>query len=787
MYTENLSIKPPPIIWSPLASMGLTASFGSCVGSTLSTEIDLVVPLSLAITICGIAVALQRNTLFICLLIGLFAIFYGRARAHNEHTKTPWVYILDGDLVILSCRVNGDSVAKQSTEGTMYSFDYREQYTVIQTTALPLKNPSAAKASVTIVCNGEIDASLGDTLHCAGWLRGPTARFSKTTLFVPSKNAIQIIKKNTTGQTKQTKIKNQLLRGVSPKNKTLAKALFFGERGSGWESLSEVFRRSGMSHVLAMSGMHVAILLLFCSTILSICRVKKTYATIIIITLAVSLFWLVEPRPSVVRAILTISILLFVQFLYIQSTVISIVGASAIVILVNYPTSGSFLGFQLSFLVVSMFCVLLPRIVWRLLGPVDVNALSRNMARRWVCNLWIAGVCAWIVSAPIILYMFGTFAPVTILSNIPSTIMLVSTLWCGMAKTLLSLFSETIGYPPQLAFDQLLTVFLQVSESLKSTPFGFYSGLYFPWYCAMATLAGFVVWAVKIRKRPKTITVTIIGVCVLLYFSTLPPLITKITTIDVGHGTCHLIQHGEYTMMIDAGSRNNFDIGKEKITPIIRSLGITTIDVLVITHSDIDHVVGIIDVIKTVPVTKIIIAPPTLGNQTPPLQKVLTELHKYNTGVSVRSKWWKKNVGELSITILSPEAQEEHRSSNAVSIVLLLEIHNRKIIFTGDIDETQITKLMKTIPTDTDVIELPHHGQWSPESQKLITSIQPVAVIQSTNKSRHSRDRWIIPYKTTRYVTAVDGTITTTISSNGTIKIIGELDPASMPPCISRR
>ena len=208
---------------------------------------------------------------------------------------------------------------------------------------------------------------------------------------------------------------------------------------------------------------------------------------------------------------------------------------------------------------------------------------------------------------------------------------------------------------------------------------------------------------------------------------------------------------------------------------------------MVITHSDIDHVVGILDVMQTVPIKKIITTSQTLHNQTPPLQMVLKELLHYNTKVVTTSKGWKESSGALAITMLSPEKNESHRSSNAVSIVLLLEAHDRKIVFTGDIDEAQITKLMKTIPEDTDVLELPHHGQWSPESQSLVDFMQPVAVIQSTNRARHAKDNWTIPNKTTRYCTAVDGTITITVSSKGTVKIIGDGDPDNMPPCIAHR
>lgn len=107
-----------------------------------------------------------------------------------------------------------------------------------------------------------------------------------------------------------------------------------------------------------------------------------------------------------------------------------------------------------------------------------------------------------------------------------------------------------------------------------------------------------------------------------------------------------------------------------------------------------------------------------------------------------------------------------------------------KNLFTGDIDKERIQMLIDC-SVDADIIELPHHGEWSTEAQQLIDTDSPLAVLQSTNITRHAKDQWSTPTETTRFVTAVDGTITSTITKQGDIHISGSHNPDTMPPCIS--
>ena len=148
-----------------------------------------------------------------------------------------------------------------------------------------------------------------------------------------------------------------------------------------------------------------------------------------------------------------------------------------------------------------------------------------------------------------------------------------------------------------------------------------------------------------------------------------------------------------------------------------------------------------------------------------------------------RSSGWSEYIGDAKITMLSPKKQEKHRTANAHSIVLLLGTNNRTVLFTGDIDEKKITELSGQLPKTIDIMELPHHGQWSVESNKLVHNNCPAVLIQSTNIARHAKDSWVIPPKTQRFVTAIDGTITSIIYESGRIEVLGSRLPATMPRC----
>jgi len=270
------------------------------------------------------------------------------------------------------------------------------------------------------------------------------------------------------------------------------------------------------------------------------------------------------------------------------------------------------------------------------------------------------------------------------------------------------------------------------------------------------------------RVKEKVIAGTILIVC--MFFQPKESN-TVITTLNVGHGTSHIIQDGEMVILVDAGSKANLDIGLDKIVPALQLRGIRKINKLIITHNDLDHCSAILDLMVEIEINEICLTPYALDHPTRVIKKIIQMALSKNVSISEIVAGWNVKLDHGLIAALWPDENVDYISSNEASIVLSIESNGRTVLLTGDINEETICMVLSKHINKVDVLEMPHHGQWSNESVSLLDKLQPAVVIQSTSKSRYANDRWIIPQNTDRLVTCVDGDITTTISDNGKIEI----------------
>jgi beta-lactamase superfamily II metal-dependent hydrolase len=105
---------------------------------------------------------------------------------------------------------------------------------------------------------------------------------------------------------------------------------------------------------------------------------------------------------------------------------------------------------------------------------------------------------------------------------------------------------------------------------------------------------------------------------------------------------------------------------------------------------------------------------------------------------------------------------------------------HHSLLFTCDIGSGVIRELNNSDIGHVDVLEPPHHGEWSPESKLLVEQTSPHTLIQSTNIARHKNDVWKIPQNTERFNTAVDGTITLQLDQENTITVLNNHVPVSI-------
>ena len=187
----------------------------------------------------------------------------------------------------------------------------------------------------------------------------------------------------------------------------------------------------------------------------------------------------------------------------------------------------------------------------------------------------------------------------------------------------------------------------------------------------------------------------------------------KIFFIDVGQGDATLIiTPNDKTILIDGGGSDTYDVGKNILVPYLLDRKIKTIDYIIISHFDQDHVGGILTVLQELNVKKVIIAKQgEESEQYKIFQKIIQEK---NINVVQVKKGDIINIDkEVKIRILFPtDVLVTENILNNNSIVAKLEYKEFKMIFTGDIEEIAEKELLKMYSTkelETDIIKIPHH------------------------------------------------------------------------------
>ena len=532
----------------------------------------------------------------------------------------------------------------------------------------------------------------------------------------------------------------------------LLKGVLLGKRGDVPIETLNIFRNSGTFHVLAVSGLHVGLVAFFCYFGLSIFRIPKKVLSLLTILAVVIYACLVGFRPSVFRASLMAILFLFASIIDRDADIYNLLAVAASVLLLINPTQVWDVGFQLSFVAVASIVYFVPKMeqplrrLWEQTESVDIPAFVRykNIAVKWLILSYLVTFAAQLGTGPLIAYHFyrayplglivGPFAVglVSLIVCVGMVSVCVGFIWLPFAK-LLAMVNHAIIF----IFLNLIGIFGQKWGIMKLAPTVGVIIVY------IAIILGITYWRKAYEHWRIASLIALAVIACWVWDSALHEKgrLLEVITLDVGQGDAAVVRLPDRrTILIDGGIQHayfdekkqrqvDYDVGERIIEPYLDANSIRQLDLVVLTHPDLDHGGGLGHILQNYKVKHILgISDMALDSQTH--QRLRTIAKVRDIPYSFRYKSKIELTADVKLNLLHPIDETStnllDENKNDDSLVLKLSYGEVDILFTGDIETNAETRLIRSQQDlRSEVLKVPHHGSRSSSSARFLDRVQP--------------------------------------------------------------
>jgi competence protein ComEC len=530
----------------------------------------------------------------------------------------------------------------------------------------------------------------------------------------------------------QEKIENffQAEDNVLSRNGAIFEALLLGERGRIPDTISRSLQNAGIYHLFAISGAHIAIFSFLLFTLFRLIRISQRLSYSLLLAFLLFYVFLVEGRPSVLRAtIMTVAFILG-KLLWRDISLINTLSFSAFFLLIANPTNLFNPGFQLTFMATLSIILFYPKVI---------NKLPRLPLR--ISEIFALSFTAQLGVLPIVAYFFNRVSFSGLILNVAAIPLVALIMAIGYLFLPLSLLSSFLANILARSASSLIDVLLAISQlhdqtsllaSRLPTP---HLMTVFSYYIAL----GLLLLPVK-HKRTRLVA----SGCLILFLFvivTYPfPSYSKnlkLTFIDVGQGESILVEFpGTKKMLIDGGGVHDdtFDIGENVVSPFLWKKGIKKIHYLVLTHPHPDHVNGLKAVARNFKIGEFWEGYSVLENET-----YAHFLDSLDSKVPRKRMFRedKMSIKDVHIKLLHPPKGEPFvkRVHNDFSLVIVFSYGSNSFLLTGDIGKGVERRLVEAqILPKCQILKSPHHGSNSSSSQEFLKAVSPEIVIISVGR-----------------------------------------------------
>jgi competence protein ComEC len=585
----------------------------------------------------------------------------------------------------------------------------------------------------------------------------------------------------------------------------LLKAMVLGDRSGLTPEMTRAFLDSGTYHILAISGLNVSLLAGALFGLLRVCRISPRVAagaSAILVTLYAVL---AGAGASVTRAAVMADVYLLAIVLDRRADMLNSLALSALALMWWNPRFVAEVGFQLTFLATLGIVLIVP------VCHAKLAVMPRPL--RWVMDSVALTAAATAMTLPILAASFNRVSPAGLLANIP--IVPLSGLITGLGTAACAVL---LAVPTGLQWLNAVNGWLADALFALARQFGSWpwssirvytptAGMLLCYYGALAVALAPIVAGPRGSTRSSWRRWTrwgVVGCCLVLAGQISWRLgrpgddgRVRLTVLDVGQGEAiYIAAPTNGRMLVDAGGMlgESFDVGERVIAPFLWHEWVSGLDVVVVTHSQSDHIGGLPTMLRTFRVGEVwtggslAVSPADVW-----IQEYLRHRripHRVVAAGDPPRRW-----GDIVVRVVHPGPADSDETppgnrgesrANDRSVVLRVELGDQAALLAGDLERNGEAALLRSGATlAAQVLKVPHHGSRQSSTDAFIRAVRPDAALISVghrNPFRHPHPDIVARYEAAGarvWRTDRHGAISVDMTANGT-RVSGRRD-ASEP------
>ena len=602
------------------------------------------------------------------------------------------------------------------------------------------------KEKVLVNYYSDINVSYGDYIYVYGVFKKPKENgnfnlfnykrylLSNKINYVVTASKIIVIKKN---DNVFYTLKNNLLRKIENANKSKGYILAFlyADKSLIEKDVYTKYQKIGVSHLFAVSGMHVSLISIVLLKLLNKIKERKRYI-IVSIFLSIYLF-LTNFTISMVRATFQ-----FILFFINKSFKLNIDNSNLVILLflilvIINPYNIYNIGFLFSFII-----------------SFTLIRCSKLIKGKFIIKSLKISLISFFSSMPVLI---NNFFEVNFLGIILNIIYIPF-----VSYILFPLSLVTVLFP---SLDNILYMFISYFEKITD----FFSNIKFLSFsiCKMnifLIIMYYIIFIYILKRKKSLVYKIIIAIISLIFLINNGRIVnSEVSILDVGQGDSSLIRLKNKNILIDTGGNINYDISKNILIPYFKSVGIKKIDYLVLTHGDYDHMGEAINLVENFKVEKVIFNCGSYNDLENELIEVLDKKKiKYYSCIK------ELNIDNNKLHFLQTK---EYDNENENSNVIYTELNGYKFMFMGDAGVGKEKDILeKYNVSKIDVLKIGHHGSKTSSDKNFIDEMNPkysVISVGKNNRYGHPNKEVLENLENSKiYRTDLDGSIMFKIKNN---------------------